>query len=158
MDLDLLVESDSDSDSSHSNQDNASVQRSAVTMATAGSDAGNLAYFSEDDEDTAESSNQEEESEIEDSDDGQDDDLLLQPDSVTGASLDSHRMMAAAAPGGGHGQRVVQAPHSLQWALRNRNNTRFSTTPHAVSNGESLLRLLIRFFMLKCSVHCSQFC
>ena len=42
MDLDLLVESDSDSESSHSNQDNASIQRSAVTMATAGSDAGIL--------------------------------------------------------------------------------------------------------------------
>lgn len=40
MDLDLLAESESDSDSSRSNQDNASVQRSAVTAATAGSDAG----------------------------------------------------------------------------------------------------------------------
>ncbi len=40
MDLDLLGESESDSESSHSNQDNGSVQRSAVTAATAGSDAG----------------------------------------------------------------------------------------------------------------------
>ena len=49
MDLDLLAESDSDSDSNHSNQDqdNASQdqdatngRRSAVTAATAGSDAG----------------------------------------------------------------------------------------------------------------------
>jgi hypothetical protein len=40
MDLDLLAESESDSESMHSNQDNVSVQRSAVTMATAGSDAG----------------------------------------------------------------------------------------------------------------------
>ena len=40
MDLDLLAESESDSESIHSNQDNVSVQRSAVTMATAGSDAG----------------------------------------------------------------------------------------------------------------------
>ena len=40
MDLDLLAESESDSESSHSNPDNASVQRSAVTAATAGSDAG----------------------------------------------------------------------------------------------------------------------
>lgn len=40
MDLDLLAESESDSDSSHSNPDNASIQRSAVTAATAGSDAG----------------------------------------------------------------------------------------------------------------------
>ena len=36
----LTEESDSDSESSHSNPDNVSVQRSAVTMATAGSDAG----------------------------------------------------------------------------------------------------------------------
>lgn len=42
MDLDLLAESESDSESSHSNQDNVSVQRSAVTAATAGSDAGNV--------------------------------------------------------------------------------------------------------------------
>ena len=40
MDLDLLAESESDDESIHSNQDNVSVQRSAVTMATAGSDAG----------------------------------------------------------------------------------------------------------------------
>lgn len=40
MDLDLLAESDSDSESSHSNQDNASIQRSAITAATAGSDVG----------------------------------------------------------------------------------------------------------------------
>jgi len=40
MDLDLLAESESDSESMHSNQDNVSVQRSAITMATAGSDAG----------------------------------------------------------------------------------------------------------------------
>lgn len=43
MDLDLLAESESDSESSHSNQDNASIQRSAVTAATAGSDAGEFA-------------------------------------------------------------------------------------------------------------------
>ena len=42
MDLDLLAESESDDESIHSNQDNVSVQRSAVTMATAGSDAGKL--------------------------------------------------------------------------------------------------------------------
>ena len=43
MDLDLLAESESDSETSiHSNQDNVSVQRSAVTMATAGSDAGKI--------------------------------------------------------------------------------------------------------------------
>jgi E3 ubiquitin-protein ligase EDD1 len=42
MDLDLLAESESDSESMHSNQDNVSVQRSAVTMATAGSDAGKI--------------------------------------------------------------------------------------------------------------------
>ena len=41
MDLDLLAESESDSDSSHSNIDGTSIQRSAITQATAGSDAGN---------------------------------------------------------------------------------------------------------------------
>lgn len=40
MELDLLAESDSDSDSEHSHQGNTSIQRSAVTAATAGSDAG----------------------------------------------------------------------------------------------------------------------
>ena len=44
MDLDLLAESESDSESSHSNQDNVSVQRCAVTSATAGSDVGKLWY------------------------------------------------------------------------------------------------------------------
>ena len=43
MELDLL-DSDSDSDHSiHSHHDDASVQRSMVTAATAGSDAGKLA-------------------------------------------------------------------------------------------------------------------
>ena len=43
MELDLLGESESDSDeSTHSHADNASIQRSAVTAATAGSDAGRL--------------------------------------------------------------------------------------------------------------------
>ena len=43
MELDLLGESESDSDESiHSHADNASIQRSAVTAATAGSDAGLL--------------------------------------------------------------------------------------------------------------------
>ena len=45
MDLDLLAESESDSESSHSNQDNVSIQRSAVTAATAGSDAGGTMCF-----------------------------------------------------------------------------------------------------------------
>ena len=44
MDLDILAESESDSESNHSNQDNVSVQRGAVTVATAGSDAGILWY------------------------------------------------------------------------------------------------------------------
>lgn len=67
MELDLMgeAESDSDSDSAHSQADNASTQRSAVTAATAGSDAGlaSLAYFSEEEEEESagESSNQEEE-------------------------------------------------------------------------------------------------
>ena len=40
MDLDLLAESDSDSESDQSNPDTASVRRSTVTAATAGSDTG----------------------------------------------------------------------------------------------------------------------
>jgi E3 ubiquitin-protein ligase EDD1 len=41
MELDLLGDSESDSDeSTHSHTDNASIQRSAITAATAGSDAG----------------------------------------------------------------------------------------------------------------------
>lgn len=41
MELDLLGDSESDSEeSAHSHADNASVQRSAITAATAGSDAG----------------------------------------------------------------------------------------------------------------------
>ena len=41
MELDLLGDSESDSDeSAHSHTDNASIQRSAITAATAGSDAG----------------------------------------------------------------------------------------------------------------------
>lgn len=43
MELDLLGDSESDSEeSTHSHADNASVQRSAITAATAGSDAGKL--------------------------------------------------------------------------------------------------------------------
>ncbi len=41
MELDLLGDSESDSDeSTHSHTDNVSIQRSAITAATAGSDAG----------------------------------------------------------------------------------------------------------------------
>ena len=81
MDLDLLGETDSDSESNHSNLDNASIQRSAVTAATAGSDTG-LAYFS-DDEESGESTNpDEEDSDAGESDDHQDamplDELLEQ--------------------------------------------------------------------------------
>jgi len=46
MELDLLGESESDSDeSTHSHADNASIQRSAVTAATAGSDAGTTVNY-----------------------------------------------------------------------------------------------------------------
>jgi len=45
MELDLLGDSESDSEeSTHSHADNASVQRSAITAATAGSDAGKFRY------------------------------------------------------------------------------------------------------------------
>ena len=42
MDLDLLAELESGNESSQSNKDNVSIQRSAVTVATAGSDACKL--------------------------------------------------------------------------------------------------------------------
>lgn len=111
MDLDLLAESESDSESSHSNQDNVSVQRSAVTAATAGSDAGlgSLAHFSED---SGESSNQEEdyESEGEQSNEGNDADDINYID----------EQLERCHTSGSHGQRTLQAPQTMQWAIRQR--------------------------------------
>ncbi|XP_078331394.1 E3 ubiquitin-protein ligase UBR5-like isoform X2 [Crassostrea virginica] len=111
MDLDLLAESESDSESSHSNQDNVSVQRSAVTAATAGSDAGlgSLAHFSED---SGESSNQEEdyESEGEQSNEGNDADDMNYID----------EQLERCHTSGSHGQRTLQAPQTMQWAIRQR--------------------------------------
>ncbi|KAL8591738.1 hypothetical protein ACOMHN_032280 [Nucella lapillus] len=103
MDLDLLAESESDSESSHSNQDNVSIQRSAVTAATAGSDAGlgSIPRFSED---SGESSNQEDEY---DSEGGR-----LERRSNTGTQ----------------GQRTLQAPQTMQWAIRRLEPAAASTT------------------------------
>ncbi|KAK6168099.1 hypothetical protein SNE40_021993 [Patella caerulea] len=112
MDLDLLAESESDSDSSHSNQDNVSIQRSAVTAATAGSDAGlgSLAHFSED---SAESSNQEDdyESEAGESEEHDTDEFVY---------LDEQLERRSTQPTGSQGQRTLQAPQSMHWALRQR--------------------------------------
>ncbi|ESO86003.1 hypothetical protein LOTGIDRAFT_129991 [Lottia gigantea] len=112
MDLDLLAESESDSDSSHSNQDNVSIQRSAVTAATAGSDAGlgSLAHFSED---SAESSNQEDdyESDADGSEEHDTDEFVY---------LDEQLERRSSQPPGSQGQRTLQAPQSMHWALRQR--------------------------------------
>ncbi|KAH3897177.1 hypothetical protein DPMN_021362, partial [Dreissena polymorpha] len=107
MDLDLLAESESDSESMQSNQDNISVQRSAVTMATAGSDAGlgSLAHFS----DSGDSSNQEEEYESEGGDSEELEEL---------ATLDEQ--LERRANSGSQGQRMLQAPQVMQWAIRQR--------------------------------------
>lgn len=121
MDLDLLAESESDSESSHSNQDNASIQRSAVTAATAGSDAGlgSLAYFSED---SGESSNQDDDDESEAAESEEPDaDELPYPD----------EQLERRSNAGSHGQRTLQAPQTMQWAIRQReppaNRTQAST-------------------------------
>ncbi|CAG2184492.1 EDD1 [Mytilus edulis] len=131
MDLDLLAESESDSESSHSNQDNVSVQRSAVTAATAGSDAGtgplSLAHFSEDSGDSRDSSNQEDDyranknqSEANDADDMNFIDEQLERCNTSG-----------------HGQRTLQAPQTMQWAIRQRDTTSSRPTPSAATNTTS---------------------
>ncbi|KAL4218424.1 E3 ubiquitin-protein ligase ubr5 [Mactra antiquata] len=135
MDLDLLAESESDSESMHSNQDNVSVQRSAVTMATAGSDAGmgSLAHFS----DSGETSNQEEEYESEggDSEEHEGEDLGTLDEQL------ERRNNAA-----NQGQRTLQAPQTMQWAIRQREpqNTRTpptvaTTTASTAAGGSSLI-------------------
>ncbi|XP_060590423.1 E3 ubiquitin-protein ligase UBR5-like isoform X1 [Ruditapes philippinarum] len=123
MDLDLLAESESDSESMHSNQDNVSVQRSAVTMATAGSDAGmgSLAHFS----DSGESSNQEDEYESEggDSEEHEGEDLGTLDEQL------ERRNNAAA----NQGQRTLQAPQTMQWAIRQREPQSSTRAPPAVA-------------------------
>nr|KAG5701108.1 hypothetical protein BaRGS_002584 [Batillaria attramentaria] len=120
MDLDLLAESESDSESSHSNQDNVSIQRSAVTAATAGSDAGlgSLAHFSED---SGESSNQEDdyESDAGDSEEHDDDEFVY---------MDEQLERRSTAASGSHGQRTLQAPQTMQWAIRQREPTTSTIT------------------------------
>ncbi|KAL3890879.1 hypothetical protein ACJMK2_003152 [Sinanodonta woodiana] len=121
MDLDLLAESESDSESSHSNVDNLSVQRSAVTAATAGSDAGlgSLAHFS----DSGDSSNQDDyESEAGDSDDQEADDLNYLDEQLERRST-----------GGINGQRTLQAPQTMQWAIRQREPTNITRPPTTTS-------------------------
>ncbi|GFO10305.1 E3 ubiquitin-protein ligase ubr5 [Plakobranchus ocellatus] len=118
----LTEESDSDSESSsHSNQDNVSVQRSAVTMATAGSDAGlgSLAHFSEDSGDSSNAEEEEEEEEEEDYEseagesEGRDTDEFIYLDEQL------ERPSTSGGPGA-QGQRTLQAPQTMQWAIRQR--------------------------------------
>ncbi|XP_052763231.1 E3 ubiquitin-protein ligase UBR5-like isoform X2 [Mya arenaria] len=120
MDLDLLAESESDSESMHSNQDNVSVQRSAVTMATAGSDAGlgSLAHFS----DSGESSNQEEDYESDGGDSEEQDGEEI-------ATIDEQ--LERRTNTGSQGQRTLQAPQMMQWAIRQR-DTPSSRNPPAI--------------------------
>ncbi|XP_076438030.1 E3 ubiquitin-protein ligase UBR5-like isoform X2 [Babylonia areolata] len=108
MDLDLLAESESDSESSHSNQDNVSIQRSAVTAATAGSDAGlgSIPRFSE--EDSGESSNQEDEYDSEAGESEEHDDEYVYMD----------EQLERRSTTGTQGQRTLQAPQTMQWAIR----------------------------------------
>ncbi|XP_077989768.1 E3 ubiquitin-protein ligase UBR5-like [Glandiceps talaboti] len=117
MDLDLLAESESDSESNHSNQeheqdhdnvsqDNASGRRSAVTAATAGSDAGAgsvTAFFSEED-----SSSNQEESEMEEIEEEEENDETEFIDEQLERPSNSSQA-----------NRATQAPYSLQWAVRN---------------------------------------
>lgn len=112
MELDLLGDSDSDSEeSTHSHADNASVQRSAITAATAGSDAGvgSLPYFSDDEEDSVDSSSQDDDSKAGDDDADNDADV--------GGLLEEQLERRNTTTGAQH---AVQAPHTMQWAVRQR--------------------------------------
>ncbi|XP_052085872.1 E3 ubiquitin-protein ligase UBR5-like isoform X2 [Mytilus californianus] len=128
MDLDLLAESESDSESSHSNQDNVSVQRSAVTAATAGSDAGtgplSLAHFSEDSGDSPDSSNQE-------------DDYESDENQSEANDADDMNFIDEQLERWTHGQRTLQAPQTMQWAIRQRDTTSSRPTPSAAANTTS---------------------
>lgn len=135
MDLDLLAESESDSESSsHSNQDNVSIQRSAVTAATAGSDAGlgSLAHFSED---SGESSNQEDDYESEAGESEEHDDEFVYMDE----QLERRNTT------GTQGQRTLQAPQTMQWAIRRHEPAATTTTattraPSSTTNTTSTRR------------------
>ncbi|XP_041104642.1 E3 ubiquitin-protein ligase UBR5 isoform X5 [Polyodon spathula] len=133
MELDLLAaaETESDSESNHSNQDNASGRRSVVTAATAGSEAGSRvslafplfgassvpAFFSEDDSQSNDSSDS-------DSSSSQSDDVdqetFMVDEPLERTTNSSHANSAA------------QAPRSMQWAVRNTQNQR--TTSSAPSS------------------------
>ncbi|MGH0149004.1 UNVERIFIED_CONTAM: hypothetical protein FKN15_044615 [Acipenser sinensis] len=126
MELDLLAtaETESDSESNHSNQDNASGRRSVVTAATAGSEAGASsvpAFFSEDDSQSNDSSDS-------DSSSSQSDDVdqetFMVDEPLERTTNSSHANSAA------------QAPRSMQWAVRNTQNQRTtSSAPSTSSTG-----------------------
>uniref|UniRef100_S4RBH7 Ubiquitin protein ligase E3 component n-recognin 5 n=1 Tax=Petromyzon marinus TaxID=7757 RepID=S4RBH7_PETMA len=103
MELDLLAETESDSESNHSNQDNASGRRSVVTAATAGSEAGVPAFFSEDDSQSDESSDSESSSSPTEE---EEQDGFLQDEPLERTANSAHASSAA------------QAPRSMQWAVR----------------------------------------
>ncbi|CAH1775507.1 unnamed protein product [Owenia fusiformis] len=119
MDLDLLAESDSDSEEEQVVDDAASVQRSAVTAATAGSEGGmgSLAYFSE--EESVGSSQRDDES-----------DASEEQDDVLNILFDEQLERRVTTPGTGS-QRTIQTPQPMQWAVRQRdasNTSRTTTT------------------------------
>ncbi|XP_033640318.1 E3 ubiquitin-protein ligase UBR5-like isoform X2 [Asterias rubens] len=146
MDLDLLAESDSDSDSNHSNQDgdNASQdqdvtsgRRSAVTAATAGSDAGggSVAVFYSEDESSSNLDDAEGE-EDEDSENEIEEDEEMDDQSFGNDNLDR--------PGTSRqgGARTSQPQHPMQWAFRHqaaRSNETSTTTPATTSNTRGLI-------------------
>ncbi|KAF4798084.1 hypothetical protein TURU_067051 [Turdus rufiventris] len=124
MELDLLAaaETESDSESNHSNQDNASGRRSVVTAATAGSEAGASsvpAFFSEDDSQSNDSSDS-------DSSSSQSDDIeqetFMLDEPLERTTNSSHANGAA------------QAPRSMQWAVRNTQNQRTTSTAPSTSS------------------------
>ncbi|ESN90470.1 hypothetical protein HELRODRAFT_71154 [Helobdella robusta] len=110
MELDMMNASDSDSEeSTRSHADNASVQRSAITAATAGSDAGvgSLPYFSDDDEDSGDSSSQDDDSKAGDSADNDADVAGLLDEQIDRRNNNQ-------------GSHILQPPQTMQWALRPR--------------------------------------
>ncbi|XP_064596947.1 E3 ubiquitin-protein ligase UBR5-like isoform X2 [Liolophura sinensis] len=110
MDLDLLAESESDSESSHSQY--ANLPRTTNTQPTTASEAGmgSLAYFSED---SGESSNQEEDEEDTDGGDSEGRENM----SFLLEQYERHSNT------GSQGQRSLQAPQTMQWAIRQREQT-----------------------------------
>ncbi|KAI1289573.1 E3 ubiquitin-protein ligase UBR5 [Halotydeus destructor] len=139
-------ESDSDSDSNPddasylSNVDNASIQRSATTGATAGSDAGvaSLAYFSEDDSGDSSNAEDEEESEAAETEpDTEEISFIEEPlerrDNRTASGLQQISTTQQSA-NASQGVRNNLAQH-LQWALRHRDQMASSSGAVSTTGG-----------------------